>query len=58
MPDISALYLEYGVTAVFVHKVKGNKKARIPGGVGAFFFFPDVDWNQCLFHYTHQNVYS
>lgn len=57
MPDISALYLEYGVTAVFVHKVKGYKKARIPGGFGVF-FFPDVDWNQYLFHYIHQNMYS
>lgn len=38
MPDISALHLEYGVTAVSVHKVKGNKKARIPGGFAVFVF--------------------
>lgn len=57
MPDISALHLEYEVTAVSVHKVKGNKKARIPGGFGVF-FSPDVDWNQYLFHYVQQNMYS
>lgn len=57
MPSISTFYLEYGVTAVFIHKVKGKKK-RLEFKVVWVGFFPDADWNQYLFHYIHQNMYS
>lgn len=64
MPDISALYLESGVTAVFVHKVKGNKKARIPGSFGVFFSWMligisifSTTYNRICIHEYEKKIY-